>query len=78
MGNQQWTIQRNWKESTKDEDKQNKNTTQYLLGTTIYANKHIRYEPSYKQLEVKMNRTLFLCGNRNGHHNMELRMSRHI
>jgi hypothetical protein len=44
----------------------------------IYANKHIRYEPSYKQLEVKMNRTLFLCGNRNGHHNMELRMSRHI
>ena len=36
MGNQQWTIQRNWKQSTKEEDKQNKNTTQYLLGTTIY------------------------------------------
>jgi len=28
---------------------------------------------SYKQLKVKTNRTSFLCGNRNGHHNMELR-----
>ena len=26
-----------------------------------------------QQLDVKMNRTLFLCGNRNGHHNTELR-----
>jgi hypothetical protein len=28
----------------------------------------IRYEPSYKQLEIKTNRRSFLCGNRNGHH----------
>jgi hypothetical protein len=26
-----------------------------------------------KQLEVKMNQTSFLCGNHNGHHNMELK-----
>ena len=31
----------------------------------------IRHELSYKQLEVKTNRTLFLCGNRNGYHNTE-------
>jgi hypothetical protein len=29
-------------------------------------------EPSYKQLEVKTNRTSSLCGNRNGHHTTEL------
>jgi hypothetical protein len=28
---------------------------------------------SYKQLKVKTNRTSFLCRNRNGHHNTELR-----
>jgi hypothetical protein len=28
---------------------------------------------SYKQLEIKMNRTLFLCKNRNRHHNTELK-----
>jgi len=33
---------------------------------------------SYKQLKVKTNRTSFLCGNRNGHHNMELRTWKHI
>jgi len=30
-------------------------------------------ELSYKQLEVKTNRTSFLCRNRNGHHNTKLR-----
>ena len=25
---------------TQDEEKQNKNTTQYVLDTTLYANKH--------------------------------------
>ena len=53
---------------TQDEDKQNKNTTQYVLDTTIRKQTQItyaRHEPSYKQLEVKTNRTLFLCGNRN-------------
>ena len=28
----------------------------------------IRLEPSYKELEVKTNRTSFICGNRSGHH----------
>jgi len=31
-GNKKWTIQRNWQQ---DKDKQNKNTTQDVLGTTI-------------------------------------------
>jgi hypothetical protein len=31
----------------------------------------IRHEPSYKQLEEKMNRMLFLCGNRTGYLNSE-------
>jgi len=31
------------------------------------------YEPSYKQLELKTNKTSFLCGNRSGYHNTELR-----
>jgi len=31
------------------------------------------HEPSYKQLELKTNRTSFLCWNRNGHRNTELR-----
>jgi hypothetical protein len=31
-GIQKWTIQRNWQQ---DEEKQNKNTTQYVLDTTI-------------------------------------------
>jgi len=36
--NQKWTIQRNWQHSVhnaQDEDKQNKDTTQYALDTTI-------------------------------------------
>jgi hypothetical protein len=33
----------------------------------------IRHYPSYKQLEVKTNPTSLLCGNRNGHHNKEVR-----
>ena len=33
----------------------------------------IKHEPSYKQLEVKTNRTSFLCGNCNGLHNTEFR-----
>jgi hypothetical protein len=37
----------------------------------------IKHKPSYKQLEVKTNRTSFLCGNRNGQHNTELRTQRH-
>jgi len=44
---------------TQDEGKQNKNVNQTSA--------------SYKQLEVKTNRTSFLCGNCNGCHNSELR-----
>ena len=42
------------------EEKQNKNTTQYALDTTIRKQTQItqiRHAPSYKQLEVKMNQT---------------------
>jgi hypothetical protein len=48
-------------------EKQNKNTTQYVMDTTIRKHTqitHIRHEASYQQLEVKMNRTSVLCGNR--------------
>jgi len=35
-GNQKWTIQRNWQHcGTQDEEKQNRNTTQYELDTTM-------------------------------------------
>ena len=45
---------------TQNEEKHNKNTTQYVLETTIRKLPHItqiRHEPSYKQLEVKTNQT---------------------
>ena len=45
----------------------------YTQTNTNNVNKIIRYAPSYKQLEIKTKRTSFLCGNRNGHHNMKLR-----
>jgi hypothetical protein len=71
-GNQKWTIQKNWQHRVHNTKK---NTTQYVLDTTMRnLNKHKqrRHEPYYKQLEVKMNRTSFSCGNRNGHHNTGL------
>jgi PBP1b-binding outer membrane lipoprotein LpoB len=43
---------------TQDEDKQNKNITQYVLDTTMRKQiqiTKIKPEPSYKQLEVKTN-----------------------
>ena len=46
-------------------DKTKKNTTQYVLGITIRKrNTYNIYKdvPSYKQLEVKTNRTQFICG----------------
>jgi hypothetical protein len=45
-----------------DENKQNKNIKQYVLDTTIHKQTQlmqIRHGPSYKQLEVKTNRTPF-------------------
>jgi hypothetical protein len=47
---------------TQDENKQNKNIAQYVLDTTIHKQTQItqiRHGPSYKQLEVKTNRTPF-------------------
>ena len=64
-----------------DEEKQSKNTTQYVLDTTIHKQTQITYtsnEPSYKQLKVKTTRTSFPRGNRNGHHNTGPRTQRHI
>jgi len=49
-----------------------KNTTHYVLDTTIRKQTQTRHELSYKQLEVKTNRTSFLFGNHNQHHNTEL------
>ena len=66
---------------TQDEEIENKNVTQYVLDTTMYKQTQItkiRHEPSYKQLEVKTNRTSFLCGNRNGYHDTKLRKLKHI
>ena len=40
-GNQKWTIQRPVKHGTQDEDKQNKDTTQYELGATKRKQTHI-------------------------------------
>ena len=54
-----WTIQRNGQHrlhKTQEEDKQNKNTTQYVLDTTIRKETQItsiRHEPCYTQPEVK-------------------------
>jgi hypothetical protein len=53
-------------------DEETHNTTQH--NTTMRKQTQIRHDMFYKQLEVKTNRTSFLCGNRNGHHNTKLRM----
>jgi hypothetical protein len=61
-------------QGTQDEEIQNNNTTKYVLDTTICKQTQITYikhDLSHKQLEVKTNRTSFLYGNRNKHHNME-------
>jgi hypothetical protein len=47
---------------TQDENKQNKNITQYVLDTTMQKQTQItqiRHATSYKKLEVKTNRTPF-------------------
>ena len=59
---------------TQDKEKQNKNKTQYVLDTTICKQTQItliRHEPSYKQLEIKTNRTALSCRNRNGTRNFK-------
>ena len=58
-GNQKWTIQGNWKYWVhKTQDNKTKNTTQYYMQAS--TNNIIKHELSYKQLEVKTNRTYFL------------------
>ena len=69
-------MQRNWQHRVciHQEVNQSKNTTQYVLHTTIPKQTQIaeiRHEPSYQQLEVKTNRTSLLCGNRNGTQNVK-------
>ena len=49
---------------------------QYVQDTTTHNQQQqtqLRHVPSYKQLEEKTNLISLLCGNRNRHHNMELR-----
>jgi hypothetical protein len=58
---------------TQDEEIQNTIRTQYVLDTTIRKQTQIRHEPSYKQMEIKTNRTSFICGNRKGHHDTKVR-----
>jgi len=39
---------------------------------------HILHEPHTKQMGVKTNRISLLPGNRSGHHNTEIKMSRYL
>jgi len=51
---------------TQDEEKQNKNTTHYVLDTTLRKRTQITskiHECCYKELEVKTNRTSFRLDN---------------
>jgi hypothetical protein len=68
------TRRRQTKQQQKTEHRKLKRWQQQNSGHfyTIHKNT-IRHDPCYKQLEVKTNRTSFVCGNRNGHHNTELR-----
>ena len=62
---------------TQDAEKNKTKTQHNIYWTPLCANKtqltFIRGEPSYRYLEVETNRTSLLCGNRNRHHNMEIR-----
>ena len=56
--------------------KGNQNPYTEEVQTTQFTKEKVQKdkESSYKQLEVKTHRTSFLCANRGGHHNTELRM----
>jgi len=66
-GNQEGVIKKGQSRETgnigytryKTKTKKAKNTSQYVLDTTIHKQiiTHIRHDPYYKQLEVKTNRT---------------------
>lgn len=60
--------------AAQEQEKLNKNITQYVLNTTICNQRQItevRHKPANNTLEVKKNRTLFLCGNCNVYHNTQ-------
>ena len=76
-GSTKWTIHRNWQmqvtqeKEQKPEKKTSKKRTHCALDNTIRKQAQImliRYEPSYKQLDVKTNKPSFVCGNHNTEH----------
>ena len=85
-------IHRNWQHWSHKSQKTNNNKTKH--NTWIYKDEQqqniehsyaqactkntIGHEPSYKQQVVETNRTWFLCGNCNEHHNAELRTYSHM
>ena len=74
LTSQNWTNQRNWQHMIhKTKKNKTKNTTQYVLDTTIRKQTQTRHEPSYQLLERKMNHTSLPLRNHNGHHNTKLR-----
>jgi hypothetical protein len=63
-------------QGTQDEDKQNKNTTQYVFDTTIRKQNINNVNRTWVLLQItggtdELNTVL--CGNSNGHHNTEPR-----
>jgi hypothetical protein len=68
----------NTRHNPKTNNKKQKQHNRCWTPLCTSTNNEAKYEPSYKKLEVNTNRTSFLCGNRNGHHNTELITRRHI
>lgn len=67
------TSKRNWQHRRHNTKKnENKDTTQYVLNTTMHKQTHI-YASSHKQLEAKTKLISLSCQNCNGHHNTECR-----
>ena len=62
-------------QGTQDEEKHNTKRVGHHHTQTNTNNVNKTRGP-YKQLEAKTNQTSLPCGNRNGHHNMELRKSK--
>jgi len=77
MDNPEKLVTQNTRRRQKTKNKKQKNNpTQLCVGhhcaQTKTNNVNKTCEPSYKQLEVEKDRTLILCGNRNGYHYTEL------
>jgi hypothetical protein len=72
-GNQKWTVQRNWQHRVhKTMKKQNKNTAHNVLDTTMRKQTQIIWS-LLQTTGGKDEPNIILRGNRNGHHNTELR-----